>query len=227
MTHGFEDHFFLYYYSSGTQCVQALPVKALVLQIWDVRPEIAARPYSGSFSSLGQSPVPPLPHIPSCLTGLLIALPKLWQICGLDGATATTMVAGTVTSSFCSKWNSGTPDSRTLLDGWKMGEEFVRQPGSNPGCLPGKPTPWVLRYGGIGEDHIESQYYQGCKRSLLKKLFSHFVTLIASQLNSQPVQQPSCRRFVPQKNSRVYSKEHADIRTDRVLEILFTFSFYP
>jgi hypothetical protein len=49
--------------------VQALPVKALVLQSWAVTPEMAARAYSGSFSSLGQSPVPPLPHIPSCPTG--------------------------------------------------------------------------------------------------------------------------------------------------------------
>jgi hypothetical protein len=55
---------------------------ALVLQSWAVTPEMAARPYSGSFSSLGQSPVPALPHIPSCPTGPLIAPPKLWQICG-------------------------------------------------------------------------------------------------------------------------------------------------
>jgi hypothetical protein len=134
------DHFFFLFFS-GTHCVQALPVKALVLQSWAVTPEMSACPYSGSFSSLGQSPVPPLPHIPSCLTGPLIAPPKLWQICGLDGATATTMVALTVTSSFCAKWNSGTPDSRTLLDGGKMGEELVRHPGSNPGHLRGKQTP--------------------------------------------------------------------------------------
>jgi hypothetical protein len=75
---------FFYYFSSGTlqPRVQDLPVKALVLQSWAVTPEMAARPYSGSFSSLGQSPVPPLPHIPSCPTAPLIAPPKLWQICG-------------------------------------------------------------------------------------------------------------------------------------------------
>jgi hypothetical protein len=53
---------------------------------------MAAHPYSGSFSTSdatdGQSPVPPLPHIPSCLTGPIKAPTKLWQIYGLDGATA-------------------------------------------------------------------------------------------------------------------------------------------
>jgi hypothetical protein len=50
-------------------------------------PEMAAHPYSGSFSTSdatnGQSPVPPLPHIASCPTGPLIAPPKLWQIYGI------------------------------------------------------------------------------------------------------------------------------------------------
>jgi hypothetical protein len=83
----------------------------------------------------------PVTHSPTSTHSFLsyiIAPPKLWQICGLDGATATTMVAVTLTSSFCAKWISGTPDSRTLLDGWKMGEEFVWHPGSNPGRLRGK-----------------------------------------------------------------------------------------
>jgi hypothetical protein len=39
-------------------------------------PEIAAHPYSGSFSTSdatnGQSPIPPLPDIPSCLTGPVV-----------------------------------------------------------------------------------------------------------------------------------------------------------
>jgi hypothetical protein len=55
---------------------------ALVLQSWAVTPEMAAPPYSGSFSSLGQSPVPPLAPLPLAIEAV------------------------TATSSFVTMWNS-------------------------------------------------------------------------------------------------------------------------
>jgi hypothetical protein len=92
--------FFLWYTAVDQGGVQALPLYSVGLTelgcyslVIGQVPEMAARPYSGSFSTSdatnGQSPVPPPPHIPSCPTGPLIAPPKLWQICGLDGATMT------------------------------------------------------------------------------------------------------------------------------------------
>jgi hypothetical protein len=71
-------------------------------------PDMAARPYSGNFSTLMPLMVnhpAPTPLIPS-LSGLRCAPPIHWQISGLDGTTASAIAAVTVTSLFVTMWNS-------------------------------------------------------------------------------------------------------------------------
>jgi hypothetical protein len=78
-----------------------------------------------------------LPHIPSCLTGPLIALPKLWQICGLDGATATTMVAVTVTSSFLCQVELRDSRLQNIVRWVENGGRICPAPGVEP-----RPSAW-------------------------------------------------------------------------------------
>jgi hypothetical protein len=102
--------------------------------------EMAARPYSGSFSSL----VPLLVSHPGNLLPLIFLLLSGLRTCcvqlffsPLDGAIrALTFVPG----------NSR---SRTSVRWVESGIFFVRHPGSNPGRLREKQTPFVLRYSDV------------------------------------------------------------------------------
>jgi hypothetical protein len=72
--HGWNGFFFFVFF--GILCVQALPVKALVLQSWAVTPEMAARPSTHSFLSY---------RPPHCSAQTLADLRARWRHCYYHG----------------------------------------------------------------------------------------------------------------------------------------------